>query len=146
MVWSIIGGNYRKMGKVFSLILLMAVCAINVEAQTDSAITSSDSVMKMPEVLPEFPGGPAALIQYLNKVTFPPFARENDIESTVYIEFIVEKDGTVGDVKVARSSGHKIQDDAAIEHVKAMPQWKPGYQDGLPVRVPYVVPIKFKLS
>lgn len=96
--------------------------------------------------MPEFPGGQSALMLYLSKQPYPPFFRENDVEGTVYVQFVIEQDGSINEVKIARSSGWKEYDNPAIEHVKAMPNWKPGYQDGKPVRVQYVVPIKFKLS
>lgn len=132
--------------KVFSLIMLVAICTLSTQAQTVSENDSIQPVCTNPDVLPEFPDGQGALMQYLARVTYPPFARENDSEGTVYVQFIIEKDGTISDVKVARTSGHKVQDDAALEHVKAMPQWKPGYKYDQPVRVQYVVPVKFKLS
>lgn len=124
----------------------MAVCTINLQAQTDSLTIASDSIYKTVEVMPEFPGGQVALMEYLKKVSFPPITRENDLEGTVYIQFVIEKDGAVNNMKVARSSGQKILDDSAIEHVKAMPHWKPGSINGKPVRMQYVVPVKFKLQ
>lgn len=105
-----------------------------------------EEVFKVVEEMPEFPGGQAALMQFLGKITYPPFARENDLEGTVYVQFVIDKTGKVTEAVIARSSGHKILDDAALAHVKTMPAWKAGKQRGKPVKVQYVVPIKFKLS
>jgi protein TonB len=105
-----------------------------------------DEIFKVVEEMPEFPGGSQALMGFLAKTAYPPFARENDLEGTVYIQFVIDKGGKITEAVIARSSGHKILDDAALAHVKTMPSWKPGKQRGKPVRVQYVVPIKFKLS
>lgn len=109
-------------------------------------VVVEDEVFKVVEDMPEFPGGQGALMQFLAKIVYPPFARENDLEGTVYVQFVIDKTGKVTDAVIARSSGHKILDDAALAHVKTMPSWAPGKQRGKPVRVQYVVPIKFKLS
>lgn len=105
-----------------------------------------DEIFKIVEDMPEFPGGQAGLLKYLGGITYPPIARENDIEGTVYIQFVVDKTGAVTQVTVARSSKDKILDEAALSHVKKMPKWAPGKQRGKPVRVQYVVPIRFKLG
>jgi TonB family protein len=104
-----------------------------------------DYVFSIVEEMPEFPGGDDSLMEYLKKVPYVPITRENDIEGTAYIQFVIEKDGSVSEVMVIRTSGHVEDDLAALEHVKAMPQWKPGYRDGKPVRVQYVVPVKCNL-
>lgn len=101
-----------------------------------------DYVFSIVEEMPEFPGGDDSLIEYLKKVPHVPITYENDVEGTAYIQFVIEKDGSVSEVMVIRTSGHVEDDLAALEHVKAMPQWKPGYRDGKPVRVEYVVPVK----
>ncbi len=136
------------MGKVIGFLLVMMSWVIGLQAQTgvfdnDTLISPADTIYKTVEVMPEFPGGQAALMEYLKKVPYVDIARESDLEGTTYIQFVIEKDGTVTEVIVARTSGHEEDDLAAVEHVKAMPIWKPGYQNGKPVRVQYVVPIKY---
>jgi TonB family protein len=101
---------------------------------------------KTPEVMPEFPGGQTGMFKYLATIKYPPFARENDLEGTSFIMFVVNEQGKVVEPSVARSSGHGILDTASLDLIKAMPKWTPGKQDGKPVRVQYVVPLKFKLS
>ena len=98
------------------------------------------------EVMPEFPGGEKALMRFLaTNTTYPEKAKAIDMEGTVYISFIVEKNGEVSSVKVARQV-FKALDDEATRVIKSLPVWKPGLQNGQPVRVQYTVPIRFKLS
>ncbi len=141
------------MGKVLGLILIAMIGHVSIRAQTeqltnDNIVAPTDSIFKTPEVLPEFLGGQTALLEYLNKVPYPPkmYPNGGDLEATVYVQFFIEVDGKISEVEIARSSGHKLLDDSAIEHVKSMPKWKPAYFGANPVRVQYVVPIKFKLS
>lgn len=104
-----------------------------------------EEIFQIVEDMPEFPGGQEGLLKYLAGITYPPIARENDIEGTVYIRFVIDKSGQVTNVEVARGAD-KILNEAALGHVKKMPAWKPGKQRGKPVKVQYVVPIKFRLS
>jgi protein TonB len=98
------------------------------------------------EEMPKFPGGDDALMRYLASCKYPPMAKENDIEGTVFITFVVDKTGKPGDFKVARSGGSPLLDDAALNHVKNMAAWSPGKQNGRAVNVQFTVPIKFKLK
>lgn len=98
------------------------------------------------ESMPTYEGGQEALIKYIGTIVYPPEAREADIEGTVYVQFVVDKDGAVTDVTVVRSSGSPILDEAAKNHMSKTRKWIPGFQRGIPVKVQYVVPIKFKLS
>ena len=95
---------------------------------------------------PEFPGGEQALYKFIrDNVKYPSLARETGIEGTVYIQFVVEPDGRVSNVKVVRSVGGGC-DEEAVRVVKAMPKWKPGSQRGKNVRVSFTLPIKFSLQ
>ncbi|MBN2683044.1 MAG: energy transducer TonB [Bacteroidales bacterium] len=109
---------------------------------------TSDEVFQFAiiEDKPEFPGGDAALLSYLGKETkYPEMAVEAGIKGTVYVGFVIEKDGSVGGVSIMRSVD-KLLDDEALRVVKSMPKWKPGKQRGKAVRVSYHVPIKFTLA
>lgn len=137
------------MGKVLVSFLVMMSWAISIQAQTkqlvnDSIVAPTDSIFKTPEIMPEFAGGEVALMEYLKKVPYPPkmYPNGGDLEATVYVQFFIEVDGTLSEVEIAHSSGHKLLDDKAIEHVKAMPNWKPAYFGAHPVRVQFVVPVK----
>jgi TonB family protein len=95
--------------------------------------------------IPEFSGGPNKLYEYLGKnIKYPSMARENDITGTVFITFFVEENGGISEVKKLRGIGGGC-DEEALRVVKAMPSWKPGRQNGMPVRVQYTLPIKFTL-
>lgn len=104
-----------------------------------------DAVFTVVEVLPEFPGGPAKLMVFLASVQYPNEALKAKQQGTVYISIAIEKDGSISNVEVARTSGFEMLDAAALKHVLTMPNWKPGYQAGKPVRVKYVLPVKFML-
>jgi protein TonB len=98
------------------------------------------------EAMPEFPGGMGKLMAYLgNNIKYPPLARESGIQGRVFINFVVEPDGKISNVKVLRGIGGGC-DEEAIRVVEAMPKWKPGMQRGKPVRVSYNLPVKFTLQ
>ncbi|MFI5140420.1 MAG: TonB family protein, partial [Sphingobacteriales bacterium] len=98
------------------------------------------------EVVPEFPGGVEAFGRFLARnIRYPATARENGTQGRVIISFIVDKDGSLIDVKVARGIGDGC-DDEALRVIRLCLPWKPGYQDGEPVRVAYSVPISFTLG
>jgi protein TonB len=98
------------------------------------------------EDLPAFPGGDIARIKFLkNNIKFPVMAIEAGIQGTVYVSFIVEKDGSISHVNVARGIGGGC-DEEAVRVIRKMPKWSPGKQRSIPVRVKINVPIKFKLG
>jgi TonB family protein len=104
-----------------------------------------EDVYTVVEQMPEFPGGESALVKYLSRIEYPSEAKENDIEGSVYIRFVVGKSGEVKDVEIAKGS-NLLLNNAALRHVKEMPSWKPGKQNGKEVNVQYIVPIKFVLQ
>ena len=105
-----------------------------------------EEVFVVVEEMPEFPGGVVALRQYLaNAVKYPVIAQENGIQGKVYVNFVVEKDGSVTKAKIARGVDPSL-DAEALRVVSTLPKWKPGKQRGAPVRVSYTVPISFKLE
>jgi periplasmic protein TonB len=98
------------------------------------------------EEQPSFPGGDAALMEYLAKnISYPPMAKESGIQGTVFVTFVVEPNGNVTNVKILRGIGGGC-DEEATRVVKNMPTWKPGKQRGKPVRVQFNLPIKFVLQ
>jgi len=98
------------------------------------------------ESMPDFPGGDEARIKYLNEnIKYPQMARESGIQGRVFVTFVVEKDGSVTDVRVLRGIGGGC-DEEAIRVIKNMPKWDPGKQRGKPVRVQFNMPILFKLN
>ena len=98
------------------------------------------------EDMPEFPGGEMALRTYIaNAIKYPVIAQENGIQGKVYVTFVVGKDGSVSDAKIARGVDPSI-DKEALRVVMSLPKWKPGKQRGKPVNVSYTVPINFVLQ
>ena len=106
----------------------------------------TQKVFDVVEVMPSFPGGQGALIQYLNShVKYPVVAQENGLQGRVTISFVVERDGSITDVKVARSVDPSLDKEAA-RVVSSMPRWTPGKQNGSAVRVKFNVPVVFRLQ
>ena len=98
------------------------------------------------EDMPEFPGGDLALRKYIsNAIKYPEIAQEKGIQGKVYVTFVVSKDGTVANAKIARGVDPSL-DKEALRVVSSLPQWKPGKQRGQSVNVSYTVPINFVLQ
>ncbi len=104
-----------------------------------------EKVFTVVEESPTFRGGQQAMMNFLQEnLTYPPTAREEKIQGTVFVTFVVEKDGSITGVKILRGVQPDI-DAEAMRVVKAMPAWTPGYQDDEPVRVQFNLPIRFVL-
>jgi periplasmic protein TonB len=95
--------------------------------------------------MPKFPGGDGALFTFLTKsITYPPDARDMNISGTIYVSFVVETDGAISEIKVERGIGGGC-DEEAVRVIKSMPNWTPGKQNNIPVRVRFSLPVKFTL-
>ena len=98
------------------------------------------------EVMPIFPGGQTALVQYIaSHLKYPPVAQENGVQGRVFVSFVVGEDGYVEDVQVIKGVDPSL-DKEAVRVVKSLPRWTPGNQQGKPVRVRYSVPVTFALQ
>ena len=97
--------------------------------------------------MPSFPGGDAALMRFLSEhVVYPEEAAKNHIEGKVIVQFIIEKDGSVGEVKVARGVDKEL-DAEAVRVCKLLPKFSPGRNaDGEPIKIWYTLPITFKIQ
>ena len=116
---------------------------IDVEKEDDF---NPDSIYRVTEVGPEFPGGSQALQDYLKEnVNYPAQCREAKIQGRVLINFLVEKDGSIKNASVLKSV-HPLLDAEALRVISAMPNWKPGMEHGIPVRVQFTVPVNFRLN
>ena len=103
-------------------------------------------VFDVVEQMPSFPGGDAELMKYLSThIKYPVVAEENGIQGRVIATFVVERDGSISDVKVIKSVDPSL-DKEAIRVLKSMPKWIPGKQNGSAVRVKYTVPVTFRLQ
>ena len=120
--------------------------AKEVIAQPEPPKEEENKVFDVVEQMPTFPGGDAALLEYLGKnIHYPTIAAENNVQGRVIIGFVVERDGSVSDVQVLRSVDPSL-DKEAMRVVKSMPKWIPGKQNGSAVRVKFQVPVTFRLQ
>ena len=114
--------------------------------EIDEEVVEEAPIFSVVESMPEFPNGMQELYVYLgNNIKYPVMAKESGIQGKVYVTFVVEKDGSITDVKVLRGIGGGC-DEEAVRVVAAMPKWKPGKQRGKPVRVQYNLPVRFTLQ
>lgn len=114
------------------------------EAPADS--TAKEEVFMVAEQMPEFPGGMKEMLKFLQEnVKYPENAMKNNVQGRVIVQFVVEKDGTPTEFKVARSVDPDL-DAEALRVLQTMPKWKPGMQRGEVVRVKFTVPVSFKLQ
>lgn len=118
-----------------------------VPVEVEEEEPEEQTIFEVVEEMPEFPnGGQAGLMQYLAKnIKYPTIAQENGTQGRVVCQFVVNKDGSIVDVKVLRGVDPYV-DKEAVRVISTMPKWKPGKQRGKPVRVKYTVPVMFRLQ
>ncbi len=105
-----------------------------------------EKVFDVVEQMPSYPGGDAALFKYLSdNIKYPTIAEENGVQGRVIVTFVVERDGSITDVKIVRAVDPSL-DREAVRVVKSMPSWIPGKQNGKSVRVKYTLPVTFRLQ
>lgn len=118
----------------------------NIKVHETTSENYDDKVFDVVEQMPSFPGGNGKLSEFLSQnVRYPVVAVENGIEGRVIVRFIVERDGSVSNVEVAKGAEASL-DNEAVRVVKMMPKWNPGKHKGQAVRVKFAVPIIFKLQ
>lgn len=116
------------------------------EIEQDEEIIDEQEIFTIVEEGAEFPGGQAALLKYLSKhIRYPQIAIDNGVQGRVYLRFVVEKDGSIGDVQLTRGVDKSL-DKEAIRVVKTLPKFKPGKQRGRAVRQWFQVPVTFRLE
>ena len=123
---------------------------LKAEAKASDAIAPADTaknvVYDVTETMPQFPGGQEVLLKYLAaNIKYPASAVKAKKQGRVIVTFIIQKDGSVAKARIARSVDPEL-DAEALRIVKAMPNWTPGTQDGKPVNVKYIIPVKFSLQ
>jgi protein TonB len=132
------------------------VAAVEVEGPTEVVFEEpveevvveeeEDKIFTVVEQQPEFQGGYEAMMNFIKKnMRYPASARRMGVDGTVYVSFVVSKDGSISEVKTIRGISADC-DKEAMRVVSMMPPWKPGKQNGKPVFVRFVLPIKFKLN
>lgn len=117
------------------------------EIQTSTPqVKPGEDIFTVVEVMPKFPGGDDARIKYMqNTLKYPEAARKAGKQGTVFVSYVVEKDGSITNAEILRGFDKEC-DRAALEVIESMPNWEPGLQRGKPVRVKYNMPLKFSLS
>ena len=117
-----------------------------VEKKVEAPKEVKEEVFRSVEQMPQFPGGEAALMKYLQShINYPPMAAENNVQGRVVVQFVVDKTGKVGEVKVVRSVDKDL-DKEAVRVCKSLPKFTPGRQNGQAVSVWYTLPVTFKLQ
>ena len=112
----------------------------------DAPIDTDDAPLIFAEQMPEFPGGTASLNKWLSRnINYPETAVNLGLHGRVYLNFVVDKNGSISDIKVTRGVD-EILDKEAIRVISEMPKWKPGRQNGQPVKVAYNIYISFQLN
>lgn len=137
------------MKKFIIMVLTVLFGLTNVSAQktvvAKKAVTKQQ-VFSVVDQMPEFPGGQAALFEFLMKnVKYPADAKEKKIEGRVLVTFVVDTDGSITDISLLKKTYPSL-DTEAKRVIKAMPKWIPGRQNGKVVKVHYSVPIIFRLK
>lgn len=132
--------------KKLILMLLMAVCCLmTANAQKTVVSQTNQKVFDTVDQMPEYPGGMQAMIEFLQaNMKYPEDAAKQKVEGRVMVQFVVETDGRISDVHVAKQVFPSL-DAEAIRVVQAMPKWTPGKEKGKVVRVKYNLPIVFRM-
>ena len=132
---------YKVLG-LFALIVILTGCA----AEKEPLIISPLSYDKLTEpTMPKYPGGPEKMFDFIADNLHWPYDDESCIQGRVIVSFIVEKDGSLSDIKVEKSID-PLFDKEAVRVVKSMPKWEPGMWRGKPTRVKYCIPIRFRFA
>ena len=136
----------RKKG-MFNVRYVAPPAPANKDAILESDLgPDEDNVYTLVDREPEFPGGTMGLLEFMRTtIQYPPQARKDTIQGRVLVSFIVNKDGSIVKPEIVKSA-HPLLDEEALRMVNEMPAWKPGEQNGVPVRVKYTIPVNFRLQ
>ena len=143
---------------VFAMLILLNTQCDNPKSNAETNVSKEqvsvensegqdcDSIYNVAETMPQFPGGPNALMKYLSENTkYPESAKANKIEGRVFVSFVIEKDGSITNAEVMRGIDKEC-DAEAVRVVSSMPKWQAGTQNGEAVRCRFTVPFIFKLN
>ena len=126
--------------------MMAVLCLMTANAQKTVVSQSKQNVYDVVEQMPEFPGGMEALINFLStNIKYPNDAIKQNVGGRVMVMFVVETDGSISNVRVAKRVFPSL-DAEAIRVVKTMPKWKPGKEKGRLVRVNYTLPVVFSIK
>jgi len=152
LVFTYVGyGNEERVVNKEKINVLMEETSLTTNSLHDTpptppAQTSSNGIFNVVEETPQFEGGPSALISFIkNNLKYPTAAVNAKIEGTVFVNFVIDENGKIKDIKILRGVGYGC-DEEAIRLMSIMPAWKPGMQNGKKVAVRYNMPFEFKLD
>jgi len=136
----------KTITNLLSIAFLFAILfsfSLNINAQVDKS--DKNGVYTVVEKEAEYPGGIEAMNKFLARnINYPSLASQKEIEGKVLISFIIEKDGSISNIKIIKDIGEGCGQEG-VRIVKLMPKWKPAEQRGKPVRQQFVLPISFSL-
>ena len=133
------------MKKLILMLFMLECCLMTANAQKTVVSQTNQKVFDTVEQMPEYTGGMQAMIEFLQtNMKYPEDAAKQKVEGRVMVQFIVETDGSISDVHVAKQVFPSL-DAEAIRVVQAMPKWTPGKEKGNVVRVKYNLPIVFRM-
>ena len=116
------------------------------QTKSQKAVVNQDSIYRVSEVMPEYPGGPNEMMRYIQEnIKYPQSAKDNKIEGRVFVTFVVEKDGSISNAAVMRGIDKEC-DAEALRVVSSMPKWNPGQHKGEVVRTQFTIPIYYKFN
>ena len=139
-------GTIKVNGQDIKVVEQDDIVTVEGEVEAPAQESPADDAFDVVEQMPEYPGGPKALMEFLNNnVQYPAEAEKAGIQGRVIATFVVEKDGSISNAKVVKSVD-PLLDAEAIRVISAMPNWIPGKQNGKVVRVKYTVPLSFHLD
>ena len=128
------------MKKLFLIVFFMAFVSVNAYSQSKE---QDDAVYSIVSEQPSFPGGMQEMMKFISENRkYPAEAKAKDVHGKVIVAFVVERDGSLGDVKIRRGFGYGCYEEA-IRLIKSMPKWTPGKQNGKAVRVSMMLPVSF---
>ena len=128
------------MKKLFLIMFFMAFVSVNAYSQSKE---QDDAVYSIVSEQPSFPGGMQEMMKFISENRkYPAEAKAKEIHGKVIVAFVVERDGSLSDVKIRRGIGYGC-DEEAIRLIKSMPKWTPGKQNGKAVRVSFMLPVTF---
>ena len=130
--------------KLMIPVMLLMVVSFSVNGQNNEK--KNNVYFEEVDEMPEYPGGKEGLFKFISEnVQYPEKAKKEAITGKVFVSFVIDKDGSVTDVKIARSVNPEL-DDEAVRVVKKLKKWTPGKKDGEVVKVGFTMPIKFALG
>ena len=136
----------KKMKKLILMSIMAVVCLMTASAQKTVVSQSNQNIYNAVEQMPEFPGGMPAMMEFLQtNIKYPKDAIKQNVGGRVMVMFVVETDGSLSNVRVARKVFPSL-DAEAVRVVKAMPKWKPGKEKGRAVRVNFTMPVVFSIK